>query len=244
MVQQANLNILFALLRKPIKFTANESPDYKADEPPAPFFFCLSLRCVYSCVDLCVHATKGNVKSWSGGNVTYFLVVRVPVSFLIHMGAALIKSSGSTIHTTGCLAKNLLVFCQVLWQKQQGELSMWVFVNVSERGGGVIGAVKGVCVSEWEGVSWPAEREILILELVDGPVKLAVDDMDIFVRGTHLSAGLIAEGMPCYTRPPDWANPAGVTDKTGRLLVSPEVVSSLCNFQALSNLNSLNVCFP
>lgn len=36
--------------------------------------------------------------------MTYFLVVRVPVSFLIHMGAALIKSSGSTIHTTGCLA--------------------------------------------------------------------------------------------------------------------------------------------
>lgn len=36
--------------------------------------------------------------------MTYFLLVHVPVSFLIHMGAALIKSSGSTIHTIGCLA--------------------------------------------------------------------------------------------------------------------------------------------
>lgn len=30
----------------------------------------------------------------------------------------------------------------------------------------------------------------------------------------------------------------------GRLLVSPEVGASLSNFQALSNLNSINVCLP
>ncbi len=112
MVQQANLNVFFALLLKPIKFTAKKSPDYKAAEPTPPPI--LSLWCVYSCVHLWMPAIKGDVKSWSGGNVTYFLVVRVPVSLLIHMGAALIKSSGSTIHTTGCLAlSKKICWCSV-----------------------------------------------------------------------------------------------------------------------------------
>lgn len=44
-------------------------------------------------------------------------------------------------------------------------------------------------------VSWPAERETLIPALVDGPVRLAADDIDIFVGGAHLSAGLIAGGV-------------------------------------------------
>lgn len=43
-------------------------------------------------------------------------------------------------------------------------------------------------------MSWPAERETLIPALVDGPVRLAADDIDIFVGGAHLSAGLIAGG--------------------------------------------------
>lgn len=48
--------------------------------------------------------------------------------------------------------------------------------------------------------------------LVDGPVRLAFDVRDIFVRGTILPAGLIAEGMSCYTMPPDLYNwPPGVT---------------------------------
>lgn len=123
MVQQANLNVFLALLLKPIKCTAKKSPDYESPDyeasptpPTTPF---LSPWCVYSCVHPCIRATEGNVKRRSGGNVTYFPVLRVPVCLLIHMGAALIKSSGSTIHTTGCLAlkkkkKNLLVFCQVI----------------------------------------------------------------------------------------------------------------------------------
>lgn len=54
-------------------------------------------------------------------------------------------------------------------------------------------------------LSWPAERETLIPVLVDGPVRLAADDIDIFVGGAHLSAGLIVGvegGGACYTRRP------------------------------------------
>lgn len=38
--------------------------------------------------------------------MTNSVVVGTSVSFLIHMGAALIKSSISAIHATGCLALN------------------------------------------------------------------------------------------------------------------------------------------
>jgi len=59
-----------------------------------------------------------------------------------------------------------------------------------------------------------------------------------------LSAGLIAEGSLCHVRPPHWVNPAGVT-VTGRQAACLFVkVASLSNFQALSNLNSINVCLP
>lgn len=61
------LTFLFAPLRKPIKITAKESPDYKADEPAPPgmhtppFLFLPSGVCIH--VWICVHATEGNVKS-------------------------------------------------------------------------------------------------------------------------------------------------------------------------------------
>lgn len=61
------------------------------------------------------------------------------VSFLIHMGAALIKLSVSAIHATGCLApkqqkkkKKESVGVQVIWQTQQGELCARVCINVTE----------------------------------------------------------------------------------------------------------------
>lgn len=52
MVQQANLNIFFALLLKPIKFTAKESSDYKAAQsshPSSP-----SSVCIHVCSCVCV----------------------------------------------------------------------------------------------------------------------------------------------------------------------------------------------
>ena len=76
-----------------------------------------------------------------------------------------------------------------------------------------------VCVcKEREGVSRPAEREILILVFVDGAVRSAVGDVDVSVRGKILSAGLIAEGASCHARPPRRANrQAGRLSRSGCL---------------------------
>lgn len=53
MVQQANLIVFFALLLKPIKFTAKESPDYKAAEPPPPPLpHAFPLVCVFMCASV------------------------------------------------------------------------------------------------------------------------------------------------------------------------------------------------
>lgn len=154
MVQQANLNVFFALLLNPIKFTAKKSPDYKAAQHPTPPpnpnpSFLLGVY-IHACI--CVQTPpRAMLRANQVGMWHTLELARVPVCLLIHMGAALIKSSGSTIHTTGCLAvskkkkKNLLVFCQVIWQNQRGEF-MWVCVNVSERQGGVIRPVKWVCL--------------------------------------------------------------------------------------------------
>lgn len=95
-----------------------------------------------------------------------------------------------------------------------------------------------VCVcKEREGVSRPAEREILILVSADGAVRLAVGDVDVSVRGKILSAGLIAEGGRRVTR-------GLLAEPTDALLVPQEVDASLSNFPALSNLNSINVFLP
>lgn len=78
MVQPANLNALFAPLRKPIKFAAEESPDYRADRPCHPLNS--FLWCVYSCVDLYKHAAEGNFKARSSGDVWQTLRLRVCLS--------------------------------------------------------------------------------------------------------------------------------------------------------------------
>lgn len=65
-----------------------------------------------------------------------------------------------------------------------------------------------------------------------------MDDADIGAGGERLSAGLIAAGASCQARP--LRSGATKTD----WLVSPEVGASLSNFQALSNLNSINVHLP
>lgn len=100
MVQQANPNVFFALLLKPIKFTAKESPDYRAAKSPPPLPS-LPLLCLLMCSFLyaCHQGQCCELIRWECD-----ILVHVSVCLLIHMGAALIKSSGSTIHTTGCLA--------------------------------------------------------------------------------------------------------------------------------------------
>lgn len=78
---------------------------------------------------------------------------------------------------------------------------MWVRANVSEREGGVIEAVKWVCLCARASGSELARRERNInssLVFLDRTVRLAVDDVDVFVRGKPLSAGLIAEGKSCH----------------------------------------------
>lgn len=52
MVQQANLNIFFALLLKPIKFTAKKSPDSEA-QPAPPSFFPPGV-CIHVCICVCM----------------------------------------------------------------------------------------------------------------------------------------------------------------------------------------------
>ena len=55
MVQQANLNVFFALLLKPIKFTAKKSPDYKAAESrthPPLLIASFPLVCVFMCASV------------------------------------------------------------------------------------------------------------------------------------------------------------------------------------------------
>lgn len=43
-------------------------------------------------------------------------------------------------------------------------------------------------------MSWPAERKILILVLVDRAIRLASDDIDPFARGTIFVSGVNYRG--------------------------------------------------
>lgn len=77
--------------------------------------------------------------------------------------------------------------------------------------------------------------------------RVAADDVDVCVRGERLSAGLIAEGGgDIMSREASSLQPTPLESlrQTGRLLFSPETTASLSNFQALSNLKSINVCLP
>lgn len=79
--------------------------------------------------------------------------------------------------------------------------------------------------------SEPACRERNInsrVMFIDGPVRLADDNVDVFVRGKILSAGLMAErGASCHVRLSSLSQPCWSHRHAGRLLVSPEVGASL-----------------
>lgn len=78
--------------------------------------------------------------------MTYFQLVCAPVCLLIHMGAALIKSRGSAIHTSDCLAlskknKKNKKSAGVLsgnMTKPAGRVLVSVCVDVSEGDQGVV----------------------------------------------------------------------------------------------------------
>lgn len=76
--------------------------------------------------------------------MTYFQLVCAPVCLLIHMGAALIKSRGSAIHTSDCLAlskKKKKKSAGVLsgnMTKPAGRVLVSVCVDVSEGDQGVV----------------------------------------------------------------------------------------------------------
>lgn len=212
MARQTNPNVFFALLLKPIKFTAKKSPDYKA--PPPSLLILPSGVCIHVCTCVCMPPRAMLRADQVGMWHTFWLCVCLS-PFQIHMGAALIKSSRLNHSHHRLLGteekkknpKNLLVFCQVIWQNQRVEFT-WVCVNVREREGGVIEAAKWLClcVQRARG-SEPACRERNINSGVCGWSSQTGCRWCRCLRARQDFVGRVNSGgwASCHARPPRWA---------------------------------------